>query len=501
MAKRIITEPSRTLQEYRLLPALTTTESATSAINLATTVARAPANGSKTSGGLRLNVPLLSAAMQSVSGVKMAIELARLGGAAVLFCSQTPADQAAMVHAVKSYRAGFVKPRTVSPDDTIADVKKKEDELGYSTFPVVDEAKKLLGLLTRSDYDPVRHSALRVRDRFVPASQLSVGVNVRDLAKAYELLADSHQPVLPIVDEEGRLQSMVFRKDIRDHLDNPNQLLDAKERLVCVGALNTHDYKERATALVAAEVDALCLDSSDGHSTFQADALKWVKAQFPTIPLIGGNVITGDGFRYLVEAGADAVKVGMGGGSICITQEQKGTGRGLATAVIDVVEARDAYEKETGIHIPVIADGGIETARDITIALALGADACMMGRYFARMEESPTEKIMVNNRVMKPYWGEGSSRARTWREQRYSQSAFVEGVEGLVEYAGKLKDNLDETLAKIRASMSSCGSKNIQAFHENAVLELISALSIREGQVHDIYMPPSDLSDRSWGNS
>jgi IMP dehydrogenase len=183
--------------------------------------------------------------------------------------------------------------------------------------------------------------------------------------------------------------------------------------------------------------------------------------------------------------------VGMGGGSICITQEQKGTGRGLATAIQDVVRARDAFAKASGVYLPIIADGGIETARDITMALAMGADACMMGRFFARMEESPTEKLVVNNRVMKPYWGEGSSRARTWREQRYSQNTFVEGVEGLVEYAGKLKDNLDETTAKIRASMSSCGAPTIQAFHAGAVLELVSALSIREGQVHDIYMPDS----------
>ncbi len=496
MAKTIITEPSRTLMEYRLLPALTTPESMHGSISLATAIA-----GDRKGGHLRLNVPVLSAAMQSVSGTRMAIELARLGGAAVIFASQTAADEAAMVRAVKSYRAGFVHPRTISPDLPIAEVVKLTDALGYSTFPVVDESRKLLGLLTRNDFDPVRHAGKRADERMVPRAKLTVGVSVRDLAKAYELLTESHQPVLPIVDEHDGLVSMVFRKDIRDHLDNPDQLLDAKNRFVVFAAINTHDYQERATALVEAEVDALVVDSSDGHSTFQGDALVWLKERFPQVPVIAGNVITGDGFRFLAQRGADAVKVGMGGGSICITQEQKGTGRGLATAVLDVVRARDAYFKETGTYIPVIADGGIETARDITIALAMGADACMMGRYFARMEESPTEKVVVNNRVMKPYWGEGSSRARTWREQRYSQSKFVEGVEGLVEYAGKLKDNLDETFAKIRASMSSCGAPTVRAFQETAVLELVSALSIREGQVHDIYMPPADGSytDRGWG--
>jgi IMP dehydrogenase len=406
-------------------------------------------------------------------------------------------EQAAMVRAVKSYRAGFVSPRTLAPETPIREVVALTEQLGYSTFPVVDSARKLLGLLTKNDFDPVKHATLSAEARMVPRKALSVGVAVNDLAKAYELLTESHQSVLPIVDKDDRLQSMVFRKDIRAHLDNPNQLLDKQERFVVFAAINTHDYQARAKALVEAEVDALCIDASDGHSVFQAEAIKHLKAAHPGTPIIAGNVITYDGFRFLAEAGADAVKVGMGGGSICITQEQKGTGRGLATAVQDVVKARDAFAIETGVYIPVIADGGIETARDITMALAMGADACMMGRFFARMEESPTEKVVVNNRVMKPYWGEGSSRARSWREQRYSQNTFVEGVEGLVEYAGKLKDNLDETMSKIRASMSSCGAPTIQAFHANAVLELVSALSIREGQVHDIYMP-SDSPDSGW---
>jgi IMP dehydrogenase len=493
MAKTIIQEPSRTLMEYRLLPALTTAECTIAKVSLATRIARKPKAGGAAA-FMALKLPLLSAAMQSVSGTRMAIELASLGGAAVLFASQTPADQAAMVRAVKNHRAGFVSPRTLSPDDKLTEVTELTDALGYSTFPVVDTQKKLLGLLTKNDFDPVRHANLSVRDRMVPRTALAVGVAVTDLGKAYELLTESHQSVLPIVDNADTLLAMVFRKDIRAHLDNPDQMLDARERFVVFAAINTHDYRERAKALADAEVDALVIDASDGHSVFQGEAIRFVKAQHPNLPLIAGNVITGDGFA---EAGADAVKVGMGGGSICITQEQKGTGRGLATAIIDVVRARDSHFEKTGTYLPIIADGGIETARDITMALAMGADACMMGRFFARMDESPTEKVMVNNRVMKPYWGEGSSRARSWREQRYGQGSFVEGVEGLVEYAGKLRDNVAETTAKIRASMSSCGSASIAAFHQNAVLELVSALSIREGQVHDIYMPKHESSETS----
>jgi IMP dehydrogenase len=501
VAKTIITEPSRTLMEYRLLPSLTTAESSHARVSLSTAIVRSAQTAAPPAGAppLRLNLPVLSAAMQSVSGTRMAIELARLGGAAVLFASQTPSEEAAAVRAVKNYRAGFVMPRTVTPDLLLSEVTKLTEELGYSTFPVTDANRKLLGLLTRNDFDKTRHAARTVAERMVPREKLTVGVGVRDLARAYELLTESHQSVLPIVDEHNELLSMVFRKDILDHLDNPEQLLDGKERFVVFAAINTHDYQVRARALVDAEVDALVIDASDGHSSFQGDCLRWLKQHVPQTPVIAGNVITGDGFRYLAEHGADAVKVGMGGGSICITQEQKGTGRGLATAILDVVRARDAYLAQTGIYVPIIADGGIETARDITMALAMGADACMMGRYFARMEESPTEKVVVNNRVMKPYWGEGSSRARQWRGERYSQSVFVEGVEGLVEYAGKLKDNLDETVAKIKASMSSCGAATIQAFHDEAVLELVSALSIREGQVHDIYMPQAEASDRAWG--
>lgn len=497
MAKTIIREASRTLMEYRLLPGLTTSESTIDRISL-----RSPLVWSSRGREVpHLNIPLVSAAMQAVSGTRMAIELAKLGGSAVLFCSQTVENEAKMVREVKSYRAGFVDPKTVGPDITVAEVQKLREEVGYTTFPVVDEERRLLGLLTRNDYDLSLHYELPVKARMIPRSQLEVGVEISDLAVAARLLGESHQGVLPIVDKQDRLMHLVFRKDIHDHLDNPSQVLDSKGRLMVLGGINTHDYKERVAALVEAEVDGVVVDSSDGFSHYEGEALQWICRSFPDLPVVGGNIITAEGFRYLVECGAQAVKIGMGGGSICITQEQKGTGRGLATAVQAVAEERDKYFGETGRYIPVIADGGIETARDVTIALALGADYCMMGRYFARMEESPTEKVIINNRVMKPYWGEGAARARAWRENRYHQAKFVEGVEGFVEFAGKLRDNLEETLSKIKASMSSCGVKDIETLHREAVLEVVSALSIREGQVHDIYMPGNEglYGDRSWG--
>ncbi|MCD4819715.1 MAG: IMP dehydrogenase [Candidatus Cloacimonetes bacterium] len=483
MAKKIIYEASRTLMEFRLLPGLTTNETTVSEISLRIPLVYSEKSDSK----YYLNIPLVSAAMQSVSGSKMGIELAKSGGAAVIFCSQTVDSQAEMVKTIKRYKAGFVKPKIVQPQMLIKEMFQIRKNTGYSTFPVVDDNFIFAGLISKNDYDISLHSECTVAERMISKESIDVGVNIQNLKEANRILLESHKSVLPILDENGKLLYLVFRKDINDHTENPLEIVDEKKRLLAVASINTIDYKSRVSALAKDEVDVLVIDSSDGHTIYQKETLEWITKNFPEIPVIGGNIITKSGFRFLVKAGAKAVKVGMGGGSICITQEQKGTGRGLATTIIDVAEERDKYYEETGIYIPLIADGGVTSTKDITIALALGADFAMMGRYFARMEESPTEKIVVNNRVMKPYWGEGSARAREWKNKRYNQVKFVEGVEGLVEYSGRLKDNLEETLTKIKSSMSTCGVRNIQEFHEKAVLELVSALSIREGKAHDIY--------------
>lgn len=484
MAKKIINEPSRTLMEYRLLPGLSTANTSPEKISLRTPLVFSANNEKK----YFLNIPLVSAAMQSVSGAEMGIELAKLGGAAFIFCSQPIQSQAAMIRKIKNHKAGFVKPFVVKAEMTIREMYRIRKETGHSTFPVVDENNVFLGLISKWDYEISLHADYKVKDRMISKEFIEVGINITDLNEANNILLQSHKSVLPILDEKGKLLYLVFRKDINDQLNNPLEVHDEKKRLLAVTAINTHDYKERVPALVKAEVDVLSIDSSDGFTVYQKDAIEWIRSTFPGIPVIGGNIITQAGFRYLVEAGAAAIKVGMGGGSICITQEQKGTGRGLATTIIDVVKARDKYFTETGKYIPLIADGGVTSTKDITIALALGADYVMMGRYFARMEEAPTEKIVVHNRVMKPYWGEGSARARDWKSKRYNHAKFVEGVEGMVEYAGHLRDNLDETLSKIKSSMSTCGAANIREFHEKAVLELVSALSIREGKAHDIFL-------------
>lgn len=484
MAKKIISEPSRTLMEYRLLPGLTTAESAPDKISLKTPLIYSAVENKK----YYLNIPIVSAAMQSVSGAQMGIELAKLGGAAFIYSSQSIESQAAMIRKIKQHKAGFVIPKTVKPDMTIEEMYKIRQERGHSTFPVVDNDNVFLGLISKWDYDISLHSKYLVKDRMITKEHIEIGVNITDLKEANNILLESHKSVLPILDEAGRLLHLVFRKDINDQLNNPLEVHDEKKRLLAVAAVNTHDYQDRVEALIEAEVDVISIDSSDGYTIYQKQAIEWIKRSFPHIPVIGGNIITQAGFHFLVEAGAAAVKVGMGGGSICITQEQKGTGRGLATSILDVVQTRNVFFKQTGKYIPLVADGGVTSTKDITIALAMGADYVMMGRYFARMEESPTEKIVVNNRVMKPYWGEGSNRAREWINKRYNQSKFVEGVEGLVEYAGHLRDNLDETLTKIKSSMSTCGASNLEEFHKTAELELVSALSIREGKAHDIYL-------------
>lgn len=499
MARRIIENPSRTLAEFRLLTGLTDVASLPENISLhAQLVTPGADNGFE-----RLHIPILAAAMQSVSGPKLAIELAKHGGMAFVFCSQPIENQAAMVTKIKRHKAGFVDPLCVTPEMTIDQVVEISEREGYSTFPVVDAQRHLLGILTKNDYERVRHAGMKVTERMVPREQLDVGVQV-SLSEANQILIDSHRGVLPIVDESNVLQHVVFRTDVRNHETYPDELLDARKRLRAAAAMNTRDYAERAPALIEAGVDVLLFDSSDGYSTFLRDGLAWMAEHYPGFPIVGGNVISAEGFRFLAEAGAWAVKVGMGGGSICITQEQKGAGRGLATAVAECARARDAYLEETGRYVPVIADGGIVHAKDIGIALALGADSVMMGRYFARFEESPTPKVSFGDRIMKPYWGEGSQRAREWMQQRYRQSGFAEGVEGMVEYVGYLKDTLPRTLAKIRSAMSSAGCKDIRTFHQQAVLELVSALSIREGKVHDIYLPESGMQrgsyhEQKWG--
>ncbi|MBW3015308.1 IMP dehydrogenase [Candidatus Woesearchaeota archaeon] len=499
--KKILNEPSRTFAEYRILPGLTTRESAQDNISLETDLL-AYLDGEASP--IVLNIPLISAAMQSVTGSEMAIALAKQGGIGVIYCSQSPDDEAAMVRKVKRYKGGFVEDVvTVNPDDSLEEVIKLTDEKGFSTFPVVNSEGKLMGIITDKDYNrrkdnletKVVHKMTLLNDMFYA----SAGV---ELKEANDRLDSKKKSCLPVVDEKGRLLSCVFRKDIEKHYMHPNELVDpVSKRLLVAAAVNTHDYHERVPVLVEAGADVIFIDASDGYSIFQEECIGFIKANYSNVPVIGGNVITREGFKFLAEAGVDGVKVGMGGGSICITQEQKGTGRGQLTAVLECVYARTEWLGEYKKYIPIISDGGIVNPKDVAVALAVGADSVMMGRYFARFKESPTRKTKVRGIDAKPYWGEGSSRAQAWSEKRYGQNKFEEGVDGFVPYAGLLDENLVRDLAKIKATMSSAGCERIKEFQENAVIELISEQSRKEGNVHDIFVKDfgSTYNESRWG--
>ncbi len=493
---QIIEKVSRTFGEYLLIPGLTTKECTPQNVSLKTPLVKFRKGEEP---AISLNIPFVSAIMQSVSDHGLAIELARNGGLSFIFGSQSIESQAEMVRKVKKFKAGFVpSDSNVRPDATLADVEAIIEATGHTTMGVTDDGTpngKLLGMLTSRDYR-IDHDGResQVKNFMTPFEKLTVGKLGITLSEANQLIWDHKLNALPIIDEDQHLVYFVFRKDYESHRENPNELLDPKTKELLVGAgINSRDYKERVPALVEAGVDVVCIDSSDGFSEWQQETIAWVKEKYNGKVLIGaGNVVDKEGFDYLVEAGADFIKVGIGGGSICITREQKGIGRGQATAILDVAAARDEYFEKTGIYVPICSDGGLVHDYHMSLALAMGADFLMMGRYFARFDESPTKKLYINGNYVKEYWGEGSSRARNW--QRYDMGGkggamkFEEGVDSYVPYAGKMKDNLEVTLGKIISTMCSCGSITIPDFQKNAKITLVSSTSIVEGGAHDVIL-------------
>ena len=445
---------------------------------------------------LRMNIPIVSAIMQSVSNHTLAIELARCGGLSFIFCSQPIDKQTEMVRKVKTFKAGFVTSDTnLKPDNTIADLLALDEKTGHSTTAITDNGGpngKLLGLVTSRDYRVSKDPPDRQISTFMtPFKSLICGELGLSLSDANDLIWENKLNVLPIIDDDQNLVYMVFRKDYVEHKENLSELLDANKGLMVGAGINTKDYPERVPALVEAGADILCIDSSHGFTEFQSDTIKYIKSKFGDAVKVGaGNVVDSDGFVYLVKAGADFVKVGIGGGSICITRQQRAVGRGQATALLDVARARDQYYQDTGIYVPICSDGGINHDHQIVLALAMGADFVMLGRYFARFDESPSKKIVEGNKYLKEYWGEGTNRAQNWSRYDLGEGKdaliFEEGVDGYVPYAGKLKDNLEITLAKIRATMSTCGAIDIKEFQKHARLTAVSSRTIVEGGVHDI---------------
>ena len=495
----IFDQESRTFSEYLLIPNLTTRACTPERVDLSAKIVKYRKGVEECP--LKTNLPVVSAVMQAVSDDGLAIALARSGGLSFVFGSQSITNQAEMVRRVKKYKAGLVQSDSnLKPDSKLSDVLAIKARTGHSTIAVTEDGTangRLVGIVTSRDYRLTRTPTdARVSDFMTPLDHLVTGKEGISLSEANDIIWEHKINQLPILNEEGRMVGMVFRKDYDEHKENPDELLDNNKRLMVGAGINSRDYMDRVPALVAAGADILVIDSSDGFSEYQADTLKWIKNYDPQIKVGAGNVVDEEGFRYLVDAGADFVKVGIGGGSICITREQKGIGRGQASAVLEVAKARDKYFAETGLYIPICSDGGIVYDYHMTLALAMGADFIMLGRYFARFDESPTRKLLVNGTYVKEYWGEGSNRARNW--QRYDDGgepgklAFEEGVDSYVPYAGKLKDNLDVSMAKVRATMCACGSVSIEELQQKARLVVVSATSIVEGGAHDVIQKESE---------
>ena len=487
-------EPSRTFSEYLLVPGFSSADCTPDNVDLRTPLVKY-SRGEEPQ--MYINIPLTSAIMQSVSDDNMAVALAKEGGVSFIYCSQAIDDQAAMVGKAKSYKAGFVvSDSNISPDATLSAVLALKEKTGHSTVAVTLDGKcngRLVGLITSRDYRVSRMNGTEIVSSFMtPIDKLVTAPSGTSLKEANDIIWDNKLNCLPVIDDRGRLIHMVFRKDYDSHKENPLELLDAQKKYFVGAGVNTHDHTERIPALIEAGADVLCIDSSEGFTEWQKRTIDWVRSNYGDGVKIGaGNVVDGEGFRFLADCGADFVKVGIGGGSICITREQKGIGRGQATAVIDVCKARNDYFERTGVYIPICSDGGIVLDYHFTLALAMGADFVMLGRYFARFDESPTNRISIGGSYMKEYWGEGSSRARNW--QRYDMGgpqklSFEEGVDSYVPYAGSLKDNVGITLGKMRSTMCNCGAMTIQELQEKAKLTLVSATSIVEGSTHDVIL-------------
>ncbi|MGI6115913.1 IMP dehydrogenase [Luoshenia tenuis] len=497
-------EPSHTFGEYLLVPGYSSTDCVPTNVNLQTPLVKFK-KGEQSP--IRLNIPLVSAIMQAVSDDKMAIALAREGGLSFIYGSQSIADEAAMVARVKSYKAGFVtSDSNIKPDQTLEDVLALTQRTGHSTIAVTEDGSangKLLGIVTSRDYRVSRMPLdVKVSEFMTKFEDLICADENTSLKTANDIIWEHKLNSLPLVDKQGHLKYMVFRKDYASHKENENELLDSHKRYMVGAGINTRDFAERVPALVEAGADVLCIDSSEGFTEWQKITIDFIRQKYgDTVKVGAGNVVDKEGFLFLAKAGADFVKVGIGGGSICITREQKGIGRGQATALIEVVKARDEYFEETGVYVPVCSDGGIVYDYHMTLALAMGADFIMLGRYFSRFDESPTNRVMVNGTYMKEYWGEGSNRARNW--QRYDMGgdkklSFEEGVDSYVPYAGSLKDNVTLSLNKVRSTMCNCGVLSIPELQRNARITLVSATSIVEGGSHDVVLKDSNISGYSY---
>jgi len=444
-------------------------------------------------GNITLKTPIVSAAMDTVTESDMAIAMALLGGIGVIHKNLDPETQAGEVAKVKRFENGFIlHPRVINPDATVADVFEIRQQEGYKAIPITEGGKengKLLGLITANDYFINRHADSRVSERMTPVGRLFMAKKGITLEEAHEALEESHHSKLLVVDEKGNLFAMVTRRDLEKRKDYPDATLDKDGRLAVAAAVGpAKNLAERVEKLIEAGVDALVVDTAHGHSRGVGDAIGFIKTHFPHIPVIGGNIATPEAVEFLADCGADAVKVGIGPGSICTTRVVTGIGVPQLSALLNCTEAA----KRRGVRL--IADGGIKLSGDIAKAIAVGADAVMLGSLLAGTEEAPGEIIYADGKTYKSYRGMGSLGAMSaGGKERYGQAdvseaeKFVpEGVEGRTLFKGSVKTEIYQLLGGLKSSMGYQGAQNITELHQKAKMVKITSASLRESHPHDV---------------
>lgn len=436
---------------------------------------------------IELNIPLMSASMDTVTESKMAISMARQGGIGIIHKNMSIEKQASEVDRVKRSESGLiVDPFSLSKGHTIQDADNIMAKYKISGVPIVDENNILIGIITNRDIKFETDMSRLIEEAMTPKERLVTAKEGVTLEEAKEILGKHRIEKLPIVDDEGHLKGLITIKDIEKKIQYPNSAKDKRGRLLCgAGVGITNDLLERVDALYKAKVDIIVLDSAHGHTTNVINALKKVKAAYPDLPVIAGNVATAQGCEDLIKAGADCVKIGMGPGSICTTRVVAGIGVPQITAIMDCYEVAKKYD------IPIIADGGIQYSGDIVKALAAGANVCMMGSMFAGTEESPGEIVLYRGRSYKTYRGMGSIAAmEDGSKDRYFQEGqkklVPEGVEGMVAYKGKAEDIVFQMIGGIKSGMGYCGANTIEQLQANAEFVKITAASLKESHPHDI---------------
>ncbi len=436
---------------------------------------------------IRLNIPVMSAGMDTVTESRMAIAMARQGGIGIIHKNMTIEQQADEVDMVKRSENGVIAdPFFLSPEHTLKDADDLMGKFRISGVPIT-EGRKLVGIITNRDLKFEEDFSKKIKDCMTSENLITAKEGIT-LEEAKKILAKARKEKLPIVDDEGNLKGLITIKDIEKQIKYPLSAKDDKDRLLCgAGVGITGNVLERVDALVKAKVDCVVLDSAHGHSQNVIDALKKIKDAFPELPVIAGNVATGEGTEELIKAGADAVKVGIGPGSICTTRVVAGIGVPQITAIMDCYEAAKKYD------VPIIADGGIQHSGDITKALAAGGSVCMMGSMFAGCDESPGEFELYQGRKYKVYRGMGSIAAmENGSKDRYFQEGarklVPEGVEGRVAYKGSVEDTVFQLMGGLRSGMGYCGAEDIRTLRENGRFVKISPASLKESHPHDIHI-------------